>query len=200
MRLGQTLHVARLAPRRLGGCDGRGQIGLCGSLRFRRLLIDSLAHIGRLPRLTGCPELGCAQQTAGAAHATTPGCGKPALEEVTAAGPENQPAIGNQGTCRSDHLFLGVFHFGQAHRAFRLEIGLELMRAAGASVELPGGGFYLWAQAPDGDAWALARTLAERSGVIVSPGEFYGARTDHVRFAAVQPTSDLRLALERIQG
>ena len=108
MRLGQTLHVARLAPRRLGGCDGRGQIGLCGSLRFRRLLIDSLAHIGRLPRLTGCPELGCAQQTAGAAHATTPGCGKPALEEVTAAGPENQPAIGNQGTCRSDHLFLGV--------------------------------------------------------------------------------------------
>lgn len=81
----------------------------------------------------------------------------------------------------------------------RLDIGLELLRAAGATVELPGGGFYLWAQAPAGDAWALARTLAERCGVIVSPGEFYGTRADHVRFAAVQPTLDLEVALERLQ-
>lgn len=80
----------------------------------------------------------------------------------------------------------------------RLEIGLDLLRAAGAAVDLPGGGFYLWAQASDGDSWGLARVLAERSGVIVSPGEFYGSRTDHVRFAAVQPTADLRAALERI--
>lgn len=82
----------------------------------------------------------------------------------------------------------------------RLEIGLELLRAAGATVDLPGGGFYLWAAAPDGDAWALARTLAERAGVIVSPGEFYGSRTDHVRFAAVQPTPDLQLALDRVRA
>ena len=82
----------------------------------------------------------------------------------------------------------------------RLTIGLNLMRAVGATVEMPGGGFYLWAQAPDGDSWALARTLAERSGVIVSPGEFYGDRTDYVRFAAVQPTADLQLALERTQS
>ena len=82
----------------------------------------------------------------------------------------------------------------------RLTIGLNLMRAVGATVEMPGGGFYLWAQAPDGDSWALARTLAECSGVIVSPGEFYGDRTDYVRFAAVQPTADLQLALERTQS
>ena len=80
----------------------------------------------------------------------------------------------------------------------RLEIGLGLMRAAGADVDLPGGGFYLWALAPDGDAWALARVLAEQAGIIVAPGEFYGSRRDHVRFAAVQPTDDLRLAASRL--
>jgi aspartate/methionine/tyrosine aminotransferase len=80
----------------------------------------------------------------------------------------------------------------------RLEVGLGLLRAAGAAVDLPGGGFYLWASAPDGDAWALARLLAEQSGVIVAPGEFYGSRRDHVRFAAVQPTDDLRLAASRV--
>jgi aspartate/methionine/tyrosine aminotransferase len=80
----------------------------------------------------------------------------------------------------------------------RLELGLALLRAAGADVELPGGGFYLWAAAPDGDSWALARTLAERAGVIVSPSEFYGSRTDHVRFAAVQRSDDLRTATERL--
>ena len=80
----------------------------------------------------------------------------------------------------------------------RLELGLALLRAAGADVELPGGGFYLWAAASDGDSWALARTLAERAGVIVSPSEFYGSRTDHVRFAAVQSSDDLRIATERL--
>ena len=80
----------------------------------------------------------------------------------------------------------------------RLDVGLGLMRAAGANVELPGGGFYLWAAASDGDAWALARVLAEQAGVIVAPGEFYGSRSDHVRFAAVQPTADLRLAAGRL--
>ena len=80
----------------------------------------------------------------------------------------------------------------------RLELGLALLRAAGADVELPGGGFYLWAAAPGGDAWALARTLAERAGVIVSPSEFYGRRADHVRFAAVQSSDDLRTATERL--
>ena len=82
----------------------------------------------------------------------------------------------------------------------RLELGLALLRVAGADGELPGGGFYLWAAAPDGDSWALARTLAERAGVIVSPSEFYGSRTDHVRFAAVQPSDDLRTATERLTG
>ncbi len=81
----------------------------------------------------------------------------------------------------------------------RLELGLELLRAAGARVELPRGGFYLWAESEDGDGWALARRVAESSGVIVSPGDFYGdVSPNHVRFAAVQPTEDLRTARERV--
>ncbi len=82
----------------------------------------------------------------------------------------------------------------------RLEVGQELFAALGAEAPLPGGGFYLWVKAPDGDAWALARRLAESTGVIVSPGEFYGdTAADHVRFAAVQPTPVLREALARVR-
>ncbi len=80
----------------------------------------------------------------------------------------------------------------------RLDLGLELLRGMGTTVELPSGGFYLWAEAPGGDAWALARMLAERTAVIVSPGEFYGsAASNYVRFAAVQPTADLVAAVAR---
>ena len=61
-------------------------------------------------------------------------------------------------------------------------------------VDMPGGGFYLWIPAPDGDAWAFTRRLATDAGTLVSPGEFYGdAGSGHVRIAAVQP--DDRIAL-----
>jgi aspartate/methionine/tyrosine aminotransferase len=73
------------------------------------------------------------------------------------------------------------------------------MEAVGAPCELPQGGFYLWAAAPDGDAWGLARTLATRGGVLVSPGEFYGdAAADHVRVAVVQSDQQLELVAARL--
>ncbi len=83
----------------------------------------------------------------------------------------------------------------------RLELARQILGAVGLSADLPGGSFYLWVRAPDDDAWALARTLAQRCGVIVSPGEFYGADSSgHVRMAAVQPTAVLELALSRAEG
>lgn len=83
----------------------------------------------------------------------------------------------------------------------RLEMGAELLAAFGAPAALPGGGFYLWAEAPGGDSWSLARELAARAGVIVSPGEFYGgAGASRVRLAAVQPEERLELALSRVSG
>ena len=81
----------------------------------------------------------------------------------------------------------------------RLEVLVEGLRAVGLDAHLPAGAFYVWLEAPDGDAWALARRLAERGGMLVSPGEFYGpAGGGHVRLAAVQPVDRLALALERL--
>jgi succinyldiaminopimelate transaminase len=85
----------------------------------------------------------------------------------------------------------------------RYRTRLEAMRAALASIgvdaPMPAGAFYLWAPAPDGDAWALARRLAEQGGALVSPGEFYGPdAADHVRIAVVQPDDRIALVAERL--
>lgn len=73
-----------------------------------------------------------------------------------------------------------------------------LFERLGAPVSLPRGSFYLWVPAADGDAWGLARRLAEQIGMLVSPGEFYGvAGREHVRVAAVQPDDRLALLADR---
>ena len=72
-------------------------------------------------------------------------------------------------------------------------------RPSGLDVSPPGGAFYLWVPAPDGDAWALTELLARRAGAIVSPGEFYGPDgSGHVRLAVVQPTERIRLVADRL--
>lgn len=71
----------------------------------------------------------------------------------------------------------------------------------GLEATLPEGGFYLWLAAPGGDAWGLARQMAEELGVVVSPGEFYGpAGAGHVRVAVVQPDELLDLVADRAKG
>ncbi|MGI9033475.1 MAG: aminotransferase class I/II-fold pyridoxal phosphate-dependent enzyme [Acidimicrobiales bacterium] len=76
-----------------------------------------------------------------------------------------------------------------------------VLTEAGYPVALPGGGFYLWAKAPGGDAWAAAEDLARRGGVVVSPGELYGPQgRDRLRVAAVQPLERLRLVADRLLG
>ena len=83
----------------------------------------------------------------------------------------------------------------------RLTFMAETLRATGLDVGLPDGGFYLWLEAPGGDAWALTRRLAEAGGVLVSPGEFYGdAGAGHVRVAVVEPMDRLRLVADRLSG
>ena len=90
----------------------------------------------------------------------------------------------------------------------RLEVLASVASEAGSHAAMPGGAFYLWAPAPEGDAWAFADFLARRAGLVVSPGEFYCADADaagsvdprtYVRIAAVQPTERLLLALERLR-
>ncbi len=73
----------------------------------------------------------------------------------------------------------------------RLEQMAQILGHMDLPAQLPEGGFYLWVGAPDGDAWALARRLAQDLGVVSSPGDFYGDGTGHVRLAMVQPDAVL---------
>ena len=81
----------------------------------------------------------------------------------------------------------------------RLDRAAEVLAAIGLDAPLPGGAFYLWVPAPDGDAWGLAARLAADAGVLVSPGEFYGeAGAGHVRLAMVQPDEQIERMAERL--
>ncbi len=81
----------------------------------------------------------------------------------------------------------------------RLISAVEAINAAGIAAAAPEGAFYLWVAAPDGDAWAFARWLAEKAGIVVSPGEFYGpSGAHHVRMALVQPDNVLSVAFDRL--
>ena len=80
-------------------------------------------------------------------------------------------------------------------RLERLRAVLDLM---GVEAPMPDGGFYLWAEAPDGDAWGLAGRLAADLGVICTPGETFGPTgAGHVRLAAVQPDDRIELVWTR---
>jgi succinyldiaminopimelate transaminase len=75
----------------------------------------------------------------------------------------------------------------------------DVLAAVGVDAPMPDGGFYLWAPAPGGDAWALVRRLAAEGGAIVTPGEFFGpGAAGHVRVAAVQPDERIEVVAERL--
>lgn len=75
----------------------------------------------------------------------------------------------------------------------RIDAVVGALNAAGLDVDGPGGAFYLWVAAPSGDGTHLTRDLAERAGVLVTPGAAYGPHgAGHVRLALVLP--DARVA------
>jgi len=81
----------------------------------------------------------------------------------------------------------------------RLERFAETLGTVGPKPDLPGGGFYLWAQAPDGDAWGHAERLAVDGGVLVTPGDTFGPQgAGHIRVALVQPLERLELVARRL--
>jgi aspartate/methionine/tyrosine aminotransferase len=81
----------------------------------------------------------------------------------------------------------------------RLERLQQILGAIGVPGPFPEGGIYIWAPAPDGDAWALAARLAAEGGLVVSPGEFYGpAGAGYVRVAAVAPMDRIELVASRL--
>jgi succinyldiaminopimelate transaminase len=81
----------------------------------------------------------------------------------------------------------------------RLDVMVGALQECGFSIDLPGGSFYLWVPAPDGDGAALTRWFAERAGLLVTPGATYGPDgAGHVRLALVQPDADIDRAVERL--
>jgi succinyldiaminopimelate transaminase len=87
----------------------------------------------------------------------------------------------------------------RAEYEYRRALVLDALGPAG--FEHTGGpmAFYLWLRAADrADGWVVAERLA-RTGLLVAPGDLYGAAgSDHVRLALVQPTDRLELAAQRI--
>jgi succinyldiaminopimelate transaminase len=84
----------------------------------------------------------------------------------------------------------------------RLTFMADVLGRVGCPVELPEGGFYLWVPVPAAqwnDAWSMAEDLARRGGILVSPGDLYGADgAGFVRVAVVQPMERLELVADRL--
>jgi aspartate/methionine/tyrosine aminotransferase len=71
----------------------------------------------------------------------------------------------------------------------------------GLNAPMPEGAFYLWCSKDGLDGWQLASELAERSALVVSPGELYGDDgRNFVRLAVVQSDERLALAASRLRG
>lgn len=81
----------------------------------------------------------------------------------------------------------------------RREVLLAALLASGLRVEHSEAGLYLWATR-DEDCWATVSWLAEQ-GILVAPGEFYGAAgVRHVRVALTAPTESVLAAAQRLAG
>jgi aspartate/methionine/tyrosine aminotransferase len=81
----------------------------------------------------------------------------------------------------------------------RLEDFAKVLGKLGVDAPQPAGGFYLWAPAPDREAWGFAERLAADAGCLVAPGDIFGAAGDgYIRAALVQPDDRLALVAERL--
>ena len=83
----------------------------------------------------------------------------------------------------------------------RLEVLVRALGGAGIAAAMPEGAFYLWAHRDGDDGWSLSTWLADVAGLVVSPGELYGAPgAAYVRVAVVQPDERIELAARRLGG
>jgi succinyldiaminopimelate transaminase len=87
----------------------------------------------------------------------------------------------------------------RARYSRRRDLLLAALRSAGFTVEHSEAGLYLWVTRDEG-CWSTVQWLAER-GVLVAPGDFYGARGGrHVRVALTASDERVQQGAERIAG
>ena len=80
----------------------------------------------------------------------------------------------------------------------RLSKLISIFSSIGIEAEMPEGAFYLWIQTPHGDSWGLIKYLAEKLGMVVTPGEFFGkGGKGHIRVAAVATDDRIELLEKR---
>jgi len=78
---------------------------------------------------------------------------------------------------------------------------VEGLKNAGFEVELPKATFYLWVRAPEGyTSTQLATRLLEETGLVVTPGNGFGAPGEgYFRIALTRSEKRLKEAMERIK-
>ena len=90
-----------------------------------------------------------------------------------------------------------------AEQALRYGSRRSLLRAAfteaGWTIDHSEAGLYLWITHPRHDCWSAAELLAAEGGILVAPGELYGAAgTRHVRVALTATDERIAAAAKRI--
>ena len=83
----------------------------------------------------------------------------------------------------------------------RRDMMVEGLKNAGFEVELPKATFYLWVRAPEGyTSTQLATRLLEETGLVVTPGNGFGAPGEgYFRIALTRSEKRLKEAMERIK-
>jgi succinyldiaminopimelate transaminase len=87
----------------------------------------------------------------------------------------------------------------RARYAARRSVLRDAFAAAGWTLDHSEAGLYLWLTHPDHDCWSAADLLAAQCGILVAPGELYGAAgIRHIRVALTATDERVAAAAERL--
>jgi LL-diaminopimelate aminotransferase len=99
----------------------------------------------------------------------------------------------------------GLPAHGPALRAVyreRRDLALDVLKRIGCPIRPPGGAFYLWGRAPEGEtSMAFVSRVFEATGVLLTPGTGFGEQGEgYFRIALTCPVQALERALAKIEA